>query len=331
MIRIRKTLIGMFLGSIVACLASCITEDAVQTPDAGKTTVLLRIGSRVSGALAEDGVQTLRVALVQDGKVVAYSVQEESPDNVLTFVGLERKETQIYAVANADDVSLAAEETIYLAAAIDEDLQAGDLSAALSSYMLGSPFPKAEDSEAQSEDEPLPMFGEASIDLTNVADGATEEVTVWMKRAVARLTITINNQSGDELNLQNIVFGECLAQETPLKEPETITAECADGELPANATIADEGRASFTYYVYEAPATATYTIALGANPSWEAITVPQNFMENAKTTDGTPVDHIARNMDIRITGTVESSGQPLELKVLVNPWLEEEVEVPPYQ
>ena len=95
--------------------------------------------------------------------------------------------------------------------------------------------------------------------------------------------------------------------------------------------IADEGRASFTYYVYEAPATATYTIALGANPSWEAITVPQNFMENAKTTDGTPVDHIARNMDIRITGTVESSGQPLELKVLVNPWLEEEVEVPPYQ
>ena len=152
-----------------------------------------------------------------------------------------------------------------------------------------------------------------------------------MKRAVAKLTITINNQSGEALNLQNIVFGACLAQETPLKEPETITAECAEGELSANATIADEGSASFTYYVYEAPATAAYTIALDANPSWEAIEEPQDFMENAKTEDGTPVDHIARNMDIRITGTVESSGQPLLLKVLVNPWLEEEVEVPPYQ
>lgn len=316
---------------MVVCLASCITEDAVQTPDAGKATVLLRIGSRASGALAEDGVQTLRVALVQDGKVVAYSVQEESPDNVLTFVGLERKETQIYAVANADDVSLAAEETIYLAAAIDEDLQAGDLSPAPFSYRLGSPFPKAKDSEAQSEDEPLPMFGEAEIDLTNVADGATEEVTVLMKRAVAKLTITINNRSGEALNLQNIVFGECLAQETSLREPESIDVECEEGKLPAAATIADEGSASFTYYVYEAPATAAYTIALDANPSWEAIEEPQDFMENAKTEDGTPVDHIARNMDIRITGTVESSSQPLELKVLVNPWLEEEVEVPPYQ
>lgn len=331
MIRIRKTLIGALLGSMVVCLASCITEDAVQTPDAGKATVLLRIGSRASGTLAKDGVQTLRVALVQEGKVVAYSVQEESPDNVLTFVGLERKITQIYAVANAEDVSLAGEEAIYLDAAIDEDLQAGDLSPAPFSYMLGSPFPKAKDSEAQSEDEPLPMFGEADIDLTNVADGATKEVTVGMTRAVAKLTITINNQSGDELNLQNIVFGECLAQETPLKKPETITAECADGEFPANVTIADESSASFTYYVYEAPATATYTIALDANPSWEAITLPQNFMENAQTTDGKHVGHIARNMDIRITGTVESSGQPLLLKVLVNPWLEEEVEVPPYQ
>lgn len=316
---------------MVVCLASCITEDAVQTPDAGKATVLLRIGSRASGALAGDGVQTLRVALVQDGKVVAYSVQEESPDNVLTFVGLERKETQIYAVANAEDVNLAGEETMNLADAIDEVSEAGDLSAALSSYRLGSPFPKAKNSDAQEGNEPLPMFGEASIDLTDVADGATEEVTVGMKRAVAKLTITIENKSGKELNLQNIVFGACLAQETPLKEPETITAECAEGELSANATIADEGSASFTYYVYEAPATATYTIALDANPSWEAITVPQNFMENAKTTDDTPVDHIARNMDIHITGTVESSGQPLLLKVLVNQWLEEEVEVPPYQ
>lgn len=331
MIRIRKTLIGALFGSMVVCLASCITEDAVQTPDAGKATVLLRIGSRASGALPEDGVQTLRVALVQDGKVVAYSVQEESPDNVLTFVGLERKMTQIYAVANAEDVSLAGEEEIYLDAAIDEVSETGDLSADLSSYMLGSPFPKAEDSEAQSEDEPLPMFGEESIDLTNVADGATEEVKVGMTRAVAKLTITIKNQSGEELNLQNIVFGECLAQETPLKEPESITAACEEGKLSANAIIADEGSTSFTYYVYEAPATAAYTIALDANPSWEAIKVPQNFMKNAQTENGAPVDHIARNMDIRITGTVESSGQPLELKVLVNPWLEEEVEVPPYQ
>lgn len=329
-------------------LSSCIKEDYAVSSDETATVNLMfttRADLNQDGvdedARIHEGIKTLRVILVQNGKVIVNHKAKgldkgDAPvlSQTITFWQIPKAQSTFYAVANEESVE--------------------GLGNKLDAYTPESDFNKSDDRELRGEiikeqtgtipgaaddiaTNGLPIAGIYSEDLSNVEDGHILRIPIT--RAVAKFVLYINNESGEAFDLNSVNLGTFVADRTYLFPgqnglPQGVTYnEKKMYSLNANTTVAanDDGKGepAFIGYIYETGTrdAGNFTLSLtSSTPGFEdlAKAVPIQFNQQGR-------NHISRNEQVEITATVDVNKEvQTDLKILVVHWGEKVIEVPPF-
>lgn len=316
--------LGRYLGAIgllllMGVVTSCIKDD-IATTETGTANITVNISSRSgevdndnSEVLANEDIKTIRLILVQNGKVVSNSKHSfTAPDGQklleqgIRIVGMKKAATNFYAVVNEESTGVSFDTHFAVGADFSEQafmqtlLHASDVT-----------FPKTDISEMG-----LPMQGKASKSENELVDNVSVEIPV--ERVVARIDLNLVNNTGSALAINKINFGSFFPSQTQLGEfaPGTYTPKtfAESVEIPATA---GNNTHKFTYYLYESKAYAgQYTVSLNDGTEYGAVPI---------LVDGEQVAELLRNHILSITGTINSSGW--ELTCEVNPWEKEDIDL----
>lgn len=313
--KLRRYLGAIGLLLLMGVFTSCIKDDIATTSDADMVNITVNVGSRAadSEALSNDGIKTLRLILVQDGKVVSnskhdFTTTEGQPllEKGINIIGLKKAATNFYAVVNEESAEVSFDRGFAVGANFSEqDFMQTVLEA------KEATFPKTDISEKG-----LPMQGKASKSKDELVDNVSVEIPV--ERVVARIDLNLVNNTGSALAINKINFGSFFPSQTQLGEsaPGTYTPKtfAESVEIPATA---GNNTHKFTYYLYESQAGAgKYTVSLNDGTEYPAVPI---------LVDGQQVTELLRNHILSITGTVNSSGW--ELTCEVNPWEKEDIDL----
>lgn len=321
-----KQYISLLLAALLtAGLSSCIKEDYAGASDETATVNLVfdtrasgQDGDKVQGE-ANEGIKTLRVIIVdtEKGIVDVNETRNFSSDGgdeftkTLTIMGLPAGNKEFYVIANEASVGLTGLDTP------DEGEEFGEAEkTALLSRIINDPqrtyFPAA---AAEVEKKGLPIAGMATANITGTED---QTIEIPITRAVAKMELTLTNNTGEAFALNQIAFGKFFADQTRLfPDQATLTPGYEVASFNPNAILAANGDGqtqTFTYYFYESAAgEGAYTIALNDGSDYAAAPI---------MVDGTPLASIARNTQLKVTGTIESleTEVSLSLNVVVIPW-----------
>lgn len=316
--------LGRYLGAIgllllIGVVTSCIKDD-IATTETGTANITVNISSRSgevdndnSEVLANEDIKTIRLILVQNGKVVSNSKHSFTvPDGQklleqgIRIVGVNKAATDFYAVVNEEstgesfDTGFAVGAPFSAQAFMQTVLPASDAT-----------FPKTDIKEKG-----LPMQGKASKSENELVDNVSVEILV--ERVVARIDLNLVNNTGSALAINKINFGSFFPSQTQLGEfaPGTYTPKtfAESVEIPATA---GNNTHKFTYYLYESQADeGNYTVSLNDEKEYPAVPI---------LVGGQQVTELLRNHILSITGTVNSSGW--ELTCEVNPWEKEDIDL----
>lgn len=316
--------LGRYLGAIgllllIGVVTSCIKDD-IATTETGTANITVNISSRSgevdndnSEVLANEDIKTIRLILVQNGKVVSNSKHSfTAPDGQklleqgIRIVGVNKAATDFYAVVNEEstgesfDTGFAVGAPFSAQAFMQTVLPASDAT-----------FPKTDIKEKG-----LPMQGKASISESALVDNVS--VVIPVERVVARIDLNLTNNTGSTLAINSSNFGGFFPSQTQLGEfapgdYKSFSFEETQ-EIPATA---GNNTHKFTYYLYESKAGAgNYTVSLNDGTEYGAVPIQ---------VDGKPVTELLRNHILSITGTINSSGW--ELTCEVNPWEKEDIDL----
>ena len=316
--------LGRYLGAIgllllIGVATSCIKDD-IATTETGTANITVNISSRSgevdndnSEVLANEDIKTIRLILVQNGKVVSNSKHSfTAPDGQklleqgIRIVGVKKAATDFYAVVNEEstgesfDTGFAVGAPFSAQAFMQTVLPASDAT-----------FPKTDIKEKG-----LPMQGKASISESALVDNVS--VVILVERVVARIDLNLTNNTGSTLAINSINFGGFFPSQTQLGEfaPGTYAPKPFAETVSIPATAGNNTH-KFTYYLYESKADASnYTVSLNDGTEYGAVPI---------LVDGEQVAELLRNHILSITGTVNSSGW--ELTCEVNPWEKEDIDL----
>lgn len=316
--------LGRYLGAIgllllIGVVTSCIKDD-IATTETGTANITVNISSRSgevdndnSEVLANEDIKTIRLILVQNGKVVSNSKHSfTAPDGQklleqgIRIVGVKKAATDFYAVVNEEstgesfDTGFAVGAPFSAQAFMQTVLPASDAT-----------FPKTDIKEKG-----LPMQGKASISESALVDNVS--VVILVERVVARIDLNLTNNTGSTLAINSINFGGFFPSQTQLGEfaPGTYAPKPFAETVSIPATAGNNTH-KFTYYLYESKADASnYTVSLNDGTEYGAVPI---------LVDGEQVAELLRNHILSITGTVNSSGW--ELTCEVNPWEKEDIDL----
>lgn len=316
--------LGRYLGAIgllllIGVATSCIKDD-IATTETGTANITVNISSRSgevdndnSEVLANEDIKTIRLILVQNGKVVSNSKHSFTvPDGQklleqgIRIVGVNKAATDFYAVVNEEstgesfDTGFAVGAPFSAQAFMQTVLPASDAT-----------FPKTDIKEKG-----LPMQGKASISESALVDNVS--VVIPVERVVARIDLNLTNNTGSTLAINSINFGGFFPSQTQLGEfaPGTYAPKPFAETVSIPATAGNNTH-KFTYYLYESKAGAgNYTVSLNDGTEYGAGPI---------LVDGELVTELLRNHILSITGTINSSGW--ELTCEVAPWQKDEVTI----
>lgn len=316
--------LGRYLGAIgllllIGVATSCIKDD-IATTETGTANITVNISSRSgevdndnSEVLANEDIKTIRLILVQNGKVVSNSKHSFTvPDGQklleqgIRIVGVNKAATDFYAVVNEEstgesfDTGFAVDAPFSAQAFMQTVLPASDAT-----------FPKTDIKEKG-----LPMQGKASISESALVDNVS--VVIPVERVVARIDLSLTNNTGSTLAINSINFGGFFPSQTQLGEfaPGDYKSFSFEETQEILATAGNNTH-KFTYYLYESKAGAgNYTVSLNDGTEYGAVPI---------LVDGKPVTELLRNHILSITGTINSSGW--ELTCEVNPWEKEDIDL----
>lgn len=316
--------LGRYLGAIgllllIGVATSCIKDD-IATTETGTANITVNISSRSgevdndnSEVLANEDIKTIRLILVQNGKVVSNSKHSFTvPDGQklleqgIRIVGVNKAATDFYAVVNEEstgesfDTGFAVGAPFSAQAFMQTVLPASDAT-----------FPKTDIKEKG-----LPMQGKASISESALVDNVS--VVIPVERVVARIDLNLTNNTGSTLAINSINFGGFFPSQTQLGEfaPGDYKSFSFEETQEILATAGNNTH-KFTYYLYESKADAgNYTVSLNDGTEYGAVPI---------LVDGKPVTELLRNHILSITGTINSSGW--ELTCEVNPWEKEDIDL----
>lgn len=316
--------LGRYLGAIgllllIGVVTSCIKDD-IATTETGTANITVNISSRSgevdndnSEVLANEDIKTIRLILVQNGKVVSNSKHSfTAPDGQklleqgIRIVGVKKAATDFYAVVNEEstgesfDTGFAVGAPFSAQAFMQTVLPASDAT-----------FPKTDIKEKG-----LPMQGKASISESALVDNVS--VVILVERVVARIDLNLTNNTGSTLAINSINFGGFFPSQTQLGEfaPGTYAPKPFAETVSIPATAGNNTH-KFTYYLYESKADASnYTVSLNDGTEYGAVPI---------LVDGEQVAELLRNHILSITGTINSSGW--ELTCEVNPWEKEDIDL----
>ena len=331
----KKTKQHIFLllaAFMAAGLSSCIKEDYAGASDETATVNLVfdtrasgQDGDKVHGE-ANEGIKTLRVIIVdtEKGIVDVNETRNFSSDGgdeftkTLTIMGLPAGKKSFYIVANEESVGLELNSSLPKG-----EINLSDTLQFLQTLVESEKFPRT-DIAAKG----LPIAGTASANITGAED---QTIEIPITRAVAKMELILTNATGDNFELSQVVLGSffpdktyLFPQETELALPDGVAYD--DHTFSTNATLSDGESQTFYFYFYESKAgEGAYTIALNNGADYAAAPI---MLDEDK-----PLTSVSRNTCLRVTGTIESALNPVltDLQLLVKPWTEKNIDVPPFE
>ena len=304
---------------LTAGLSSCIKDDYADTSK-DTATVNLVFDTRQAGqdgtAQGEENenIKTLRVFITDaEGNVEIQAFKEYTENETsvtLTFMGVSVGTKNFYVIANEASVGLGEEQ---LGENVVTKIDDAFLNRVITNPAGNAYFPKMRN---QINDLGLPITG--MLENVAISKDSNNEIEIPITRAVAKVELTLTNATGKEFALNQISFGKFFADQTCLfPDQATLTPgyEAKSFNPSATLTASGDGQTqTFTYYFYESSAgEGAYTIALNGGSDYAAAPI---------MVDGTPLASIARNTQLKVTGTIESleTEVSLSLKVVVMPW-----------
>lgn len=337
-----KQYISLLLAAFMAAgLSSCIKEDYAGASDETATVNLVfdtRADNDGDGldddALPGEGIKTLRVIIVDtdNNRVDVNELRDfsgETPQPVLqktlTIMGLPVGNKDFYVIANEASVGLSGLDTPRPGYSFDEAKKSALLSTLINDGQR-TYFPST---DTEIEKNGLPIAGTVSAEITGAED---QTIEIPITRAVAKMELTLTNATGGDFELSQVVLGSFFANSTYLFPQETaltLPGEVAyEGHtFQTNETLSDGASQTFHFYFYESNAgeEGVYTIALNAGADYTAAPIMLD--------EDTPLASVARNTQLKVTGTIESVLEPVltNLQLLVVPWTEKNIDVPPFE
>lgn len=323
--------ISLLLALVFAAgLSSCIKEDYADSTKNDKATVSLVFDTRAPGvdgqtvqAGPNEGIKTLRVIIVDSGsstvnvnKLYDYSA-EAGPVEVktLTIMNLPVGQKDFYVIANEGSVEMnGIDLDTWQEKGTFDDSDKNELLQAV----IASGFPKT---DAEIVKLGLPIAGWQSENITGTEDQVIE---IPITRAVAKMELTLTNNTGASFQLDQVVMGSFFPNMTYLFPdkglPEVVTY--ANHTFDTNATLEEGATETFCFYFYESYAGAdAYTIQLNNGSEYGATPILVEPEEEGG--QATPLTSVERNTCVRVKGTIESKAWTLLANVL--PWQHEEV------
>lgn len=305
--KLKKYLGAIGLLLLMGVATSCIKDDIAAISDADAVNITVNVGSRAvevdednSEVLANEDIKTIRLILVQNGKVVSNSKHTfTAPDGQkllkqgIRIIGLKKAITHFYAVVNNESAG--------------ENLNIGDTFEESSlDVQLGNEL---------NLDTPLPMYGKL-VGQEDIEDEKEFEIPVT--RAVARVDLNITNNTGSLFNIQSVDFGPFIANKGFL-----ITSDGKNDIEYTSKQFLIKENTECRFYLYEVTGlpyekfTIGMTCTDGTNYDQTQIIVPEDKRDQL----------LKRNTILQINATVNSSSEPITIEVSVKPW--ESVELPP--
>lgn len=308
--------LGRYLGAIgllllIGVATSCIKDD-IATTETGTANITVNISSRSgevdndnSEVLANEDIKTIRLILVQNGKVVSNSKHSFTvPDGQklleegIRIVGVNKAATDFYAVVNEANVNKNFESDFKVGTTFDGPAFSQVQLIAYSSFNSANG---------------LPMVGCET--KPSLSDG--DEVMIKVTRAVARIDLNINNKTGADLNVSKVSFGEFFPTSGFLFSQSDASVQYTEKDFVESETIENEKSNVFTYYLYESCSNEEGVYKVGLNDSPE-FPLTQIYDAVSKT----PIKEIKRNTILKINAIANASGWELQCEVA--PWDVEE-------
>ena len=321
--------ISLLLALVFAAgLSSCIKEDYADSTKNDKATVSLVFDTRAPGvdgqtvqAGLNEGIKTLRVIIVDSksstvnvNKLYDYSA-EAGPVEVktLTIMNLPVGQKDFYVIANEGSVEMnGINLDTWQEKGTFDDSDKNELLQAV----ISSGFPKTEIAELG-----LPIAGWQSENITDTEDQVIE---IPITRAVAKMELTLTNNTGAPFQLDQVAMGSFFPNKTYLFPGKALPEDVAyaDHTFKTNATLAEDATETFCFYFYESNAGENaYTIQLNDGSEYGATPILVEPEEEGG--QETPLTSVERNTCVRVKGTIESKAWTLLANVL--PWQHEEV------
>lgn len=323
--------ISLLLALVFAAgLSSCIKEDYADSTKNDKATVSLVFDTRAPGvdgqtvqAGPNEGIKTLRVIIVDSesstvnvNKLYDYSAE---PDPVqvktLTIMNLPEGQKDFYVIANEGSVGMNDID-------LDTWQEKGTFNESdknkLLQAVIASGFPKT---DAEIAEQGLPIAGVESANITGTED---QEIEIPITRAVAKMELTLTNNTGAPFQLDQVAMGSFFPNMTYLFPGKTLSEDVTYEAhiFETNATLAEGATETFCFYFYESNAGENaYTIQLNNGSEYGATPILVEPEEEGG--QATPLTSVKRNTCVRVKGTIESKAWTLLANVL--PWQHEEV------
>ena len=311
-------------------LSSCIKEDYAGSTDE-TATVNLVFSTRADGQGTADvdeneGIKTLRVLITDaDGKVEINTVQEfeDVSTTTLTILGVPVGTKNFYVIANEASVGLTDLDDV---STVDGNF----LNRVITNPSDAPYFPKT---RSQISTSGLPITG--MKEGVQVKGGENQPIEIEIVHAVAKVVLYVDNQSGEPFTLEQVKFGPFIADRTNLfDKSQQLPVGVNFNEMPLNAenveVTPDKDEAVFTGYIYETGllrAINNFTLSLMSNTTgFEALATPVtiHFDEAGR-------NYINRNDQVEIRAIVNIHKEvETDLDILVVPWGEKDIEVPPF-
>lgn len=305
--KLRRYLGAMGLLLLMGVATSCIKDNIATTSDADAVNITVNVGSRAvevdednSEVLANEDIKTIRLILVQNGKVVSNSKHSFTASDGqkllkqgIRIIGLKKAVTHFYAVVNNESAG--------------EDLKIGDTFEESSlDVQLGNEL---------TSDTPLPMYGKL-VGQEEIKDEDKFEIPVT--RAVARVDLNITNNTGSDLNIKSVDFGPFIADKGYLITSQGKDIKYSSREFP----VEEANMGEYHFYLYEAIGLDYKNFTIGmttADTKYDQTQIIVPADEQAQL--------LKRNTILQINATVNSSSEPITIEISVKPW--ESVELPP--
>ncbi len=305
--RYMKKYTSLTLLTLLVMLAGACSKDTPMESRAESANITVNIASRGqidtdnSEVKDHEGIKTLRLIMVQEGKVAGNWLREYNDNSLIqTFriLGVKAVDTQLYAIVNENGVNLNYATTFQVGSTFNA-----------STYNNGAAL--ADPNVATNG---IPMEGSTQITAAQMVEETS--VSISVTRALARIDLTVNNKTGGNLSINEINFGPFFPVAGYLMKGQGGTVLNLAKNFPESQTITTNGKHTFTYYLFES-SRGTYTVGMKGSTNY----APAQIYDK----DTKPIASIERNQILKIDANANPTGW--ELRCEVAPWTLKEHEV----
>lgn len=324
---LKKYAGGMALLTLLGVLpASCIKDDTAAVKE---TTLTLTFSTRASGdqgttgpESANEHMRTLRVILTETDGTIRYNtkidnIPEEATDQKVTFSELITVEVgtttfNVYAIAN---------EEAFVTSPGQLDAQSGNISdmdlesLTLNAAVLQNLNQGLESDYQNNKEYRLPQTAKAEVTVEPERDNTA---TIQLEFVVAKVDLTFTNQSPQDIELGNVTFSHMSVAETPLFSGSSFSSgnDFNLGTVSVSGTTSENR----VFYVYESQLSEGESYVLSSDWGNNSLDLTAEGLGNT----------FERGTKLKVNVTLNAQ-EITDFELLVLPWNEINIEVPPFE